>query len=94
MVDASGDGHPTATPTALVLGSGGARGLAHIGVIHCLEERGYDIRYIAGFSIGALVGGIYAAGKLDVYAEWVGALEPRAISYNRAFPEGCRGEAE
>jgi NTE family protein len=75
MTDSSGDAHPTATPTALVLGSGGARGLAHIGVIRCLEERGHDIRYIAGSSMGALVGGIYATGKLDVYAEWVGALQ-------------------
>jgi NTE family protein len=56
---------------SLVLGSGGARGLAHIGVIHVLEERGYDIRSIAGCSAGALVGGIYAAGKLPEYEEWV-----------------------
>lgn len=59
---------------SLVLGSGGARGLAHIGVIRCLEERGYEIGYISGSSIGALIGGIYAAGKLDEYAEWVSAL--------------------
>lgn len=56
---------------SLVLGSGGARGLAHIGVIHWLEEHGYKIESISGSSIGALVGGIYAAGKLDVYAEWL-----------------------
>ncbi len=60
---------------SLVLGSGGARGLAHIGVIQILEERGYDIRSISGSSMGALIGGIYAAGKLDVYTEWVCALE-------------------
>jgi len=52
---------------SLVLGSGGARGLAHIGVIHWLEENGYDIRSISGASIGALIGGIYACGQLDVY---------------------------
>lgn len=63
------------TSTALVLGAGGARGLAHIGAIRCLEERGYDVRYIAGSSMGAVVGGIYAAGKLDVFAEWASALE-------------------
>ena len=56
---------------SLVLGSGGARGLAHIGIIHVLEERGYDIRSIAGCSVGALIGGIYAAGKLDEYEAWV-----------------------
>ena len=63
------------TTVSLVLGGGGARGLAHIGVIQWLTENGYDIRSIAGSSMGALVGGIYAAGKLDVYAEWVLALE-------------------
>ena len=60
---------------SLVLGSGGARGLAHIGVIRWLTENDYAIRSIAGSSMGALVGGIYAAGKLDVYAAWVLALE-------------------
>ncbi len=60
---------------SLVLGSGGARGLAHIGVIDWLNENGYVIRSIAGTSMGALVGGIYAAKKLDVYSEWVLALE-------------------
>jgi len=60
---------------SLVLGSGGARGMAHIGVIRCLRERGYDIRYISGTSIGALVGGIYAAGKLDEYERWVLELD-------------------
>jgi len=60
---------------SLVLGSGGARGLAHIGVIEWLTENGYVVRSIAGSSMGALVGGIFAAGKLEVYAEWVSALE-------------------
>lgn len=60
---------------SLVLGSGGARGIAHIGVIDWLEENGYQIKSIAGSSIGALVGGIYAAGALDVYAKWTMALE-------------------
>ncbi len=59
---------------SLVLGSGGARGLAHIGVIHWLEESGYRIRSIAGSSMGALVGGIHAAGKLDEYEAWVRAV--------------------
>ncbi len=59
---------------SLVLGSGGARGLAHIGVIRWLEEHGFRIEAISGSSIGALVGGFYAAGKLDIYARWVCAL--------------------
>ncbi|MCC5868795.1 MAG: patatin-like phospholipase family protein [Gammaproteobacteria bacterium] len=63
------------TTVSLVLGSGGARGLAHIGVIRWLETHGFDIRCIAGSSMGALIGGIHAAGKLDVYAEWVSELE-------------------
>jgi len=67
--------HDASTTISLVLGSGGARGLAHIGVIQWLTENGFDIRSISGSSMGALVGGIYAAGKLEVYAEWVLALE-------------------
>lgn len=64
---------------SLVLSSGGARGLAHIGVLRCLEAHGYEIDYIAGSSMGALVGGIYAAGELDTYAEWVSALSRRDV---------------
>ena len=59
---------------SLILGSGGARGLAHIGVIHWLEENGYAIRSISGCSMGALIGGVYAAGKLDVFTGWVRAI--------------------
>jgi NTE family protein len=59
---------------SLVLGSGGARGLAHIGVIHWLEDNGYDIRSISGCSMGALVGGIYACGELDVFEKWARAI--------------------
>ncbi len=60
---------------SLVLGSGGARGMAHIGIINWLEENGYSIDSIAGCSIGALVGGIYAAGKLDEFTAWLRALD-------------------
>ncbi|MGA3114721.1 MAG: patatin-like phospholipase family protein [Syntrophobacteraceae bacterium] len=59
---------------SLVLGSGGARGLAHIGVIHWLQENNYKIHSIAGSSIGALIGGIYAAGKLDEFEQWVRSI--------------------
>jgi len=59
---------------SLVLGSGGARGLAHIGIIHWLEENDYKIRSIAGSSIGALIGGVYAAGKLDEFEQWVRSI--------------------
>ena len=64
-----------ATTVSLVLGSGGARGLAHIGAIRALEDRGFRIESIAGSSMGAVIGGMYAAGKLDQYAEWVRGLE-------------------
>jgi len=60
-----------ATTVSLVLGSGGARGYAHIGVIEELNRRGYQIVSIAGSSMGALVGGLYAAGALEQYRDWV-----------------------
>lgn len=59
---------------SLVLGSGGARGLAHIGVIHWLEENSFKIESISGCSMGALIGGIYAAGRLDDFESWVRAI--------------------
>ncbi|EPC00941.1 hypothetical protein L861_15395 [Litchfieldella anticariensis FP35 = DSM 16096] len=60
---------------ALVLGSGGARGYAHIGVIDELLERGYEIVAISGCSMGALVGGVYATGQLEGYRNWVCQLD-------------------
>ena len=59
---------------SLVLGSGGARGLAHIGVIEQLIDQDCEIKSISGSSIGALIGGIYALDKLDIYKNWVSAL--------------------
>ena len=56
---------------SLALGSGGARGYAHIGVIEELEKKGYKIKSIAGSSMGALIGGLYAVGKLDEYKKWI-----------------------
>ncbi|MCD6091369.1 MAG: patatin-like phospholipase family protein [Bacteroidales bacterium] len=60
---------------SLVLSSGGARGIAHIGVIEELERRGYTIASVSGTSMGALVGGIYAAGGLKLYKEWMLTLD-------------------
>ncbi|CEP35478.1 MULTISPECIES: patatin-like phospholipase family protein [Halomonadaceae] len=60
---------------ALVLGSGGARGYAHIGVIEALEARGFEIVAVSGCSMGAVIGGIYAAGKLPEYRDWVCQLD-------------------
>lgn len=60
---------------SLVLGSGGARGYSHIGVIDELIKSGYDIKAISGASMGALIGGLYAAGKLEEFKEWVLTLD-------------------
>ncbi|MDR6937557.1 MULTISPECIES: patatin-like phospholipase family protein [unclassified Luteibacter] len=72
-VPASG-GDPRKPRVALALGAGAAKGLAHIGAIEVLEERGFEIVAIAGTSMGALIGGIYAMGKLDIYRDWVSTL--------------------
>ena len=62
------------TTVSLVLGSGGARGYAHIGAIEEIQRRGYEIVSVSGSSIGALIGGMYAAGKLTEYRDWVCTL--------------------
>jgi NTE family protein len=64
---------------ALALGSGGARGYAHIGVIEALAARGYQVAGVAGSSMGALVGGLQAAGRLDEFADWAKSLTQRTI---------------
>ena len=64
---------------ALALGSGGARGYAHIGVIQALEERGFGIVGVAGASMGALVGGVWAAGKLEEFSDWALGLTRAAV---------------
>ncbi|OCH12813.1 MULTISPECIES: patatin-like phospholipase family protein [unclassified Aliivibrio] len=56
---------------SLVLGSGGARGLAHIGVIRWLEEHDFEIVSVSSCSIGTVIGGVYAAGKLDEFEAWM-----------------------
>ena len=64
---------------ALVLSSGGARGLAHIGAIEVLEEQGYHVTSLAGCSMGALIGGVYAAGKLEEYREWMKGIDRKKM---------------
>jgi NTE family protein len=81
---------------ALALGSGGARGYAHIGAIQVLEERGYEIVAVAGSSMGALVGGLHAAGRLDEYADWSVGLSQldvvRLLDLSLSGPGAIRAE--
>ncbi len=64
---------------SLVLSGGGARGIAHIGVIEELERQGYTIKSISGTSMGAVVGAVFAVGKLQAYKEWICSLDKMRI---------------
>ncbi len=64
---------------ALVLSSGGSRGLAHIGVINELVKQGFQITSVSGSSIGSVIGGLYAMGKLHEYTEWVSTFNKMDI---------------
>lgn len=66
-------------PVSLVLSSGGARGIAHIGVIEELEKLGYNITSVTGTSIGAVIGAFYACGELTIYRDWVQSLSKTDI---------------
>ncbi len=63
----------------LALGSGSARGWAHIGIIQGLEEIGVRPQVVAGTSIGALVGAVYVSGQLEEFSKWVQALSARDV---------------
>lgn len=64
---------------ALVLSGGGARGIAHIGVIEELESRNYEITSIAGTSMGSVIGGVFAAGNMVALKEWLVTLDKRKV---------------
>ncbi|MCD6557033.1 MAG: patatin-like phospholipase family protein [Bacteroidales bacterium] len=64
---------------ALVLSGGAARGLAHIGVIEELEKQGFEIKSIAGNSMGAYIAAVYGLGKLNEYKDWILNLENKDI---------------
>ncbi len=70
---------PERKDVALALSSGGARGLAHIGAIEVLEEEGYHISSLAGCSMGALIGGVYATGKLEEFREWMKGIDRKRM---------------
>jgi len=63
----------------LVLSGGGARGIAHIGVIEELERCGYEIASVTGTSMGALVGGVYADDAMTPFKEWMLSLDRRKV---------------
>lgn len=87
---------PQGKDVALVLSSGGARGLAHIGVIEELEAQGYHITSIAGTSVGALIGGFYAAGRLSEFREWMKTIDRRKMvelwDFNLSLNHIVKGE--
>ena len=56
---------------SLVLSSGGARGIAHIGVIEEIEAQGFEIKSVAGSSMGSVIAGVYAMGCLEKYKDWL-----------------------
>jgi len=64
---------------ALVISSGGARGLAAIGIIEELEKKGYHISSVAGCSIGSLIGGMYASGNLSKFKNWILSLDKKQV---------------
>jgi NTE family protein len=76
---------------SLVLSSGGARGLAHVGVIEELENRGYEIAEIAGCSAGALVGGMYSCGKIPEFKDWICNLDRVDVFSLMDFTFSSRG---
>jgi NTE family protein len=76
---------------SLVLSSGGARGMAHIGAIEALEESGYEIVSIAGSSAGALIGGMYATGKLPKFKDWICNLDKIDVFSLMDFTISSRG---
>ncbi len=66
-------------PVSLVLSSGGSKGLAQIGVINELEKQGFQISSVSGSSIGSVIGGMYAMGKLSEYTNWVKTLKRKDV---------------
>jgi NTE family protein len=76
---------------ALVLSGGGARGIAHIGVIEELEKQGFNIKSISGTSMGSLVGGIYALGKMQEYKKWMYTLNKLEVFNLVDFNMGIQG---
>ena len=79
LIKITGKKKPEKKDIALVLSSGGARGLAHIGAIEELEAQGFRITSVAGCSMGALIGGVYATGKLTAFREWMKTIDRKKM---------------
>ena len=79
MTTQIGSQEPVRPVVGLALGSGSARGWAHIGIIQALEEIGVQPQVVAGTSIGALVGGAYVTGTLNAFADWVESLTVKDV---------------
>ncbi len=81
---------------ALVLSSGGARGLAHVGAIAALRERGFHVTSVAGTSFGAIVAGMYASGRFDDFQEWMETINKRRMfeltDYSLSLSHFIKGE--
>ena len=75
----AGAGIATGSRIALALGGGGARGYAHIGVIRELQQRGHQVVAVSGTSMGAVIGGLHCAGRMEAYADWVTSLSQRDV---------------
>lgn len=76
---------------ALVLASGGSRGLAHIGAIEILQENGFEITSVSGCSMGAVVGGLFAAGGLDAFRDWMKTVDRMKVLSLMDFTIGNGG---
>ena len=74
----------------LALGSGSARGWAHVGIIRALEEMGIKADVVAGASVGSLVGAAYASGQLATLESWINSLTKRDVwgLLDTAFRQG------
>ncbi len=81
---------------SLVLSGGGARGIAHIGVINYLERNGYKIKNIGGTSMGSIVGGVYAQGNLKAFEEYLLKLDAKKmiklLDFSVSMPGLIKGE--
>jgi NTE family protein len=83
--------HNKVSKTVSCISSGGARGLAHVGVIRALQHHGFRVGAVAGTSMGALVGGIFASGHLDAFQTWAKTLDKMEVLKMTDFSISTKG---